>query len=46
VPHSIYVYEGVDHAFNNDTSAERYNADAAKLAWGRTVDFFKQTLAS
>lgn len=46
VPHSIYLYEGVDHAFNNDTSAERYNADAAKLAWGRTVDFFKQTLAS
>lgn len=34
-----HVYPGVDHAFNNDTSAERYNAGAAKLAWDRTVAF-------
>ena len=33
------VYPDVDHAFHNDTSAERYNAAAAKLAWERTVAF-------
>ncbi len=40
----IYIYEGTAHAFNNDTNTERYNAEAAKLAWGRTVDFFKEKL--
>ncbi len=35
-----YTYDGVDHAFNNDTSAERYNEAAAKLAWQRTIAFF------
>jgi len=34
----------VDHAFHNDTSAARYNEAAAKLAWGRTMDFFKKNL--
>ena len=38
-------YEGVNHAFNNDTSAERYNKEAADLAWGRTIRFFKRHLA-
>ena len=37
---SRHVYPGVNHAFHNDTSAERYNADAAKLAWERTLAFF------
>lgn len=37
-----YVYEGVNHAFHNDTSAARYNEAAAKLAWQRTLDFFKK----
>jgi carboxymethylenebutenolidase len=41
---TIYVYEGVQHAFNNDTSAARYNKQAADLAWGRTVAFFKEKL--
>jgi carboxymethylenebutenolidase len=40
-----YVYEGVNHAFHNDTSAARYNEAAAKLAWNRTLNFFKQHLA-
>ena len=40
----MQVYEGVNHAFNNDTSAERYNEAASKLAWGRTVGFFKANL--
>lgn len=45
VPVQSFVYEGVNHAFNNDTSAERYNAAAAKLAWSRTIAFLKQHLA-
>jgi carboxymethylenebutenolidase len=35
-----HVYPGVNHAFHNDTSAERFDAAAAKLAWQRTLDFF------
>ena len=41
-----HVYPGVNHAFHNDTSAERYDAAAAKLAWRRTLDFFGRHLAS
>jgi carboxymethylenebutenolidase len=44
VPHQIFVYEGVNHAFHNDTSAERYNKEAATLAFDRTVEFLRQTL--
>ena len=43
--YKIYVYEGANHAFNNDTNAARYNKEAADLAWGRTLDFLKQHLA-
>jgi carboxymethylenebutenolidase len=39
VNYQAIVYPDVDHAFHNDTSAERYNAAAAKLAWARTVAF-------
>jgi carboxymethylenebutenolidase len=42
---TIHMYEGAQHAFNNDTSAARYNKEAADLAWGRTVEFFKEKLA-
>lgn len=45
VDHQIFVYEGANHAFNNDTSAARYNKEAADLAWQRTIDFLKKTLA-
>lgn len=45
VRYEQYVYEGVNHAFHNDTSAARYNEAAAKLAWSRTMDFFKKHLA-
>ena len=41
----IFVYDGVNHAFNNDTSAARYNKEAADLAWGRTIAFLKEKLA-
>ena len=44
VRYQMQVYEGVNHAFNNDTSAERYNGDAAALAWKRTVEFFRANL--
>jgi len=38
------LYDGVNHAFNNDTSAERYNKEAAELAWKRTIAFFHKYL--
>ncbi len=38
---TIEIYDGVNHAFNNDTSAARYDKKAADLAWGRTVEFLK-----
>jgi carboxymethylenebutenolidase len=41
----IFVYDGVNHAFNNDTSAARYDKTAADLAWGRTIAFLKEKLA-
>lgn len=41
---AIYEYPGVEHAFNNDTSAERYNEAAAKLAWDRTLALFARKL--
>jgi carboxymethylenebutenolidase len=46
VTYAAYTYDGANHAFNNDTSPERYNADAAKLAWDRTVAFFEEKLAA
>jgi len=43
--YTVYIYDGAQHAFNNDTSEARYNKEAADLAWGRTVEFFKAKLA-
>lgn len=43
-PVNFYLYDGVNHAFNNDTSAERYNKAAADLAWERTLAFFRKYL--
>lgn len=40
-----YRYAGVNHAFNNDTNAARYNAEAAALAWERTLAFLTDTLS-
>jgi carboxymethylenebutenolidase len=42
--YKIFIYEGAGHAFNNDSNPERYNEKAAKLAWGRTIAFFKEKL--
>lgn len=44
VPCELFIYEGVNHAFMNDTNAARYDAAAAKLAWGRTIGFLKKHL--
>ncbi|WP_275789141.1 dienelactone hydrolase family protein [Pararhizobium gei] len=38
---TIHIYDGVNHAFNNDTSAARYDKTAADLAWSRTIAFLK-----
>ncbi len=45
IDYKVYIYDGVNHAFNNNTSPTRYNEAAAKLAWSRTIDLFKQKLA-
>ncbi len=39
-----HTYTDVEHALHNDTSAERYNPAAAKLAWDRTLSFFGKFL--
>ena len=44
ISYELYMYEGVNHAFHNDTSPTRYNAEAAKLAWERTTDFLEKHL--
>jgi carboxymethylenebutenolidase len=44
IKYQLFVYEGVNHAFNNDTGGERYNASAAKLAWERNMELFKRTI--
>jgi carboxymethylenebutenolidase len=44
VDYQLFIYDGVQHAFNNDTSDVRYNKEAADLAWSRTIDFFKKNL--
>lgn len=42
--YELFMYEGANHAFNNDTNAARYHTDAAALAWSRTIAFFKKYL--
>lgn len=44
IPYEIFVYDGVNHAFHNDTAPTRYNEAAAKLSWERTIGFFKKQL--
>lgn len=45
IEYSIYMYEGAKHAFNNDSNPDRYHEEAAKLAWERTIKFFKEKLS-
>jgi carboxymethylenebutenolidase len=42
--YQIFIYEGAQHGFNNDTAPTRYNEEVAKLAWSRTIEFLKKEL--
>jgi carboxymethylenebutenolidase len=44
--YTLYMYEGANHAFNDDTAGPRYNKATADLAWGRTLAFFKENLGA
>jgi len=44
IRYEMFTYDGVDHAFNNDTNAARYNKGAADLAWSRSMAFLKKEL--
>jgi len=44
VSYEVFMYEGAEHAFHNDTAGVRYNKVAADLAWSRTIAFFKANL--
>lgn len=46
VDYQLFIYDGVNHAFNNDTSEARYDKTAAELAWSRTIAFLKETLTA
>lgn len=43
VQYTAHMYEGANHGFHNDTTP-RYDEEAAKLAWQRTLDFFNEHL--
>jgi len=45
IDYKLFMYEGAQHAFNNDTSP-RYNKEAADLAWTRTIAFLREKLKS
>ena len=42
--YELFIYEGAQHAFHNDTAPTRYNEIAAKLAWNRAIGLFKKEL--
>ena len=44
IDYKIYMYEGAQHAFNNDANPARYNKEAAELAWKRTLSFLREKL--
>jgi carboxymethylenebutenolidase len=44
VDYALYMYPGAKHAFNNDTNPERYDKEAAQLAWRRTMAFLTEKL--
>jgi carboxymethylenebutenolidase len=44
IDYQLFIYEGAQHAFNNDSSPARYQKETADLAWSRTLNFFKKYL--
>ena len=44
IDYKMYMYEGAQHAFNNDANPARYNKEAAQLAWQRTISFLREKL--
>jgi carboxymethylenebutenolidase len=42
--YELFIYEGAQHAFHNDTAPTRYNEAAAKLAWSRATELLKKEL--
>ncbi|TAF50254.1 MAG: dienelactone hydrolase family protein [Sphingobacteriia bacterium] len=46
IEYEIFVYEGVNHAFHNDTAPARYNEAAARLAWERSMAFLHKKLGA
>jgi carboxymethylenebutenolidase len=44
IDYKMYMYEGAKHGFNTDTNPDRYNKEAAQLAWQRTISFLKEKL--
>lgn len=42
--YTLHRYEGVNHAFHNDTSEARYDKAAAERSWKRTLEFLQKTL--
>lgn len=45
IDYQLFVYENVNHAFNNDTATTRYNEAAASLAWQRSISLLKDKLS-
>ncbi|HUL97573.1 MAG TPA: dienelactone hydrolase family protein [Usitatibacter sp.] len=43
VSYEMHLYPGANHGFHNDTTP-RYDEAAAKLAWSRTLEFFRKHL--
>ena len=44
IDYDLFMYDGANHAFHNDTAPTRYDEAAAKLAWKRTLELFGKTL--
>lgn len=44
-PYELYIYPGTKHAFNQDNRPDRYNPEAANLAWERTLSFYRKHLS-
>ncbi len=44
IRYELFMYDGAQHGFHNDTGPTRYNETAAKLAWNRAIALFKKAL--